>query len=104
MKHKWEIKPRGKLTKYYVCKKCNMTVVASSKKLANELEPKCEGITWRNNINQYLSKKFNLHMFNPEKNKYAISEAKILKLQKDCIKKGKAKLFSIQRKQKEFLL
>ncbi len=42
MKHKWEIKPRGKLTKYYICKVCNMTVVASSKKLANELEPKCE--------------------------------------------------------------
>ncbi len=51
MKHKWKIKPRGKLTKYYVCKRCNMTVVASSKKLANELEPKCEGKV--NNRNEF---------------------------------------------------
>ncbi len=42
MKHKWEIKPRGKLTNYYICKVCNMTVVASSRKLANELEPFCK--------------------------------------------------------------
>ena len=41
MKHKWEIKPRGKLTKYYVCSICNMTVVATSKKLADKLEPFC---------------------------------------------------------------
>ncbi len=36
MKHKWEIKPRGKLTKYYICKVCNVTVVAEDEALAEE--------------------------------------------------------------------
>ena len=41
MKHKWKIKPRGKLTKYYICKVCNMTVVAEDEALADKLEPFC---------------------------------------------------------------
>ena len=35
MKHKWEIKPRGKKTKYYFCLRCEELAVACSKKEAD---------------------------------------------------------------------
>jgi len=43
MKHKWKIEPRGKITKYYICQRCNLKVVATSLKQANEFEPSCGG-------------------------------------------------------------
>lgn len=41
MKHKWKIKPRGEKTKYYICERCKLTIVATSIKQANELSSFC---------------------------------------------------------------
>ena len=59
MKHKWETKPRGKLTKYFICKRCNMTVVARSKKLADKLEPKCRGVIRLFEFGSFVRKELN---------------------------------------------
>ncbi len=41
MKHKWKIEPRGKITKYYICKRCGTRAVATSLKRADATWPSC---------------------------------------------------------------
>lgn len=43
MKHKWKITPRGKITKYYTCKRCGIKITSHSIKLADELSSECKG-------------------------------------------------------------
>ncbi len=43
MKHKWTIVPRGKVTKYYICERCDVGVVAISRKEADAFFAKCKG-------------------------------------------------------------
>ena len=42
MKHKWIITPRGKETKYYDCQRCEVRVVACSRKDADSYSISCE--------------------------------------------------------------
>ncbi len=42
MKHKWDIKPRGKKTRYYVCQRCEVRVVACSRREADTYGVSCE--------------------------------------------------------------
>jgi len=44
MKHKWKIKPRGKITKYYICQRCGLRAVSTSLKRADEMYGECDGI------------------------------------------------------------
>lgn len=43
MKHKWRIEPRGKITKYYICKRCGLSIVSHSREFANTLSRECKG-------------------------------------------------------------
>lgn len=37
MEHDWKIKPRGKKTKYYTCKRCKLLAVGTSLKMVNAI-------------------------------------------------------------------
>jgi len=41
MKHKWKIQPRGKITKYYICQRCDLRIVGCSLKEVNKSYPLC---------------------------------------------------------------
>jgi hypothetical protein len=46
MKHLWVITKRGKISKYYDCKRCGLHIVATSRKQADLSTGPCEGTTW----------------------------------------------------------
>ncbi len=43
MKHRWSIKPRGKITKYYYCSQCGVMVVETSREKTDQIYPNCSG-------------------------------------------------------------
>ncbi len=50
MKHKWEIIPRGKKTKYYICERCGLKISAFLLKDANKYEPNCDFLNKEKNV------------------------------------------------------